>query len=198
MDPGVFFSEPFRTSAGEFDSPAWGPDRCFDRSGAVPGAPQEIGNIQLRCGGQSVETVSKRATSTESYGGNMHTSVATSAGNVQRAAKNRVTKTLALTCASVMGCLLVLLGAGPVLGAAPGSANPSDQVLMWGYMAAALSTGLGALGAAYAVSHVGAAALGAMGERPELAGRALIFVGLAEGIAIYGLIVSIMILARLG
>jgi V/A-type H+-transporting ATPase subunit K len=44
---------------------------------------------------------------------------------------------------------------------------------------------------------VGAAALGAIGERPEIAGRALIFVGLAEGIAIYGLIVAIMILGRL-
>jgi len=54
------------------------------------------------------------------------------------------------------------------------------------------------MAAAYAVSHVGAAAMAVIGERPELAGRALIFVGLAEGIAIYGLIVSIMILTRLG
>ena len=62
----------------------------------------------------------------------------------------------------------------------------------------ACAPALGAWGAAYAVGHVGAAALGAMGERPEIAGRALIFVGLAEGIAIYGLIISIMILGRLG
>jgi V/A-type H+-transporting ATPase subunit K len=83
--------------------------------------------------------------------------------------------------------------------AAPAEAHAlSDQALMWGFMAAALSTGLGSLGAAYAVSHVGAAALGTIGERPETAGRALIFVGLAEGIAIYGLIISIMILGRLG
>jgi V/A-type H+/Na+-transporting ATPase subunit K len=74
----------------------------------------------------------------------------------------------------------------------------SDTVMMWGFIAAALATGIGALGAAYAVGHVGAAALGAMGERPEIAGRALIFLGLAEGIAIYGLIISIMILGRLG
>lgn len=74
----------------------------------------------------------------------------------------------------------------------------SDTVVMWGFVTAAASTAIGALAAAYAVSHVGAAALGAMGERPEVAGRALIFVGLAEGIAIYGLIISIMILARLG
>jgi V/A-type H+-transporting ATPase subunit K len=74
----------------------------------------------------------------------------------------------------------------------------SDSATMWGFMAAALATGTSCLGAAYAVGHVGAAALGAMGERPEISGRALIFLGLAEGIAIYGLIVAIMILGRLG
>jgi V/A-type H+-transporting ATPase subunit K len=88
-------------------------------------------------------------------------------------------------------------GVSPAGVSPPAGATP-DQVVMWGFVAAALSTGISALGAAYAVSHVGAAALGAMGERPEIAGRALIFVGLAEGIAIYGLIISIMILARLG
>jgi V/A-type H+-transporting ATPase subunit K len=44
---------------------------------------------------------------------------------------------------------------------------------------------------------VGAAALGAIAERPEIMGRAIIFVGLAEGIAIYGLIMSILILGKL-
>ncbi len=109
--------------------------------------------------------------------------------------KGRLAGVLAIMA---VGACCVLLAALPVFGVAPATAPPSDQVLMWGYIAAALSTGIGAVGAAYAVSHVGAAALGAMGERPELAGRALIFVGLAEGIAIYGLIISIMILARLG
>ena len=85
------------------------------------------------------------------------------------------------------------------MAAEPGAAvTVSDPVKMWGFVAAALSTGITALGAAYAVSHVGAAALGTMGERPEIAGRALIFLGLAEGIAIYGLIIAIMILGRLG
>lgn len=95
--------------------------------------------------------------------------------------------------------LVVVLRVLPARAAATaGGGALSDQVMMWGFVAAALSTGLAALGAAYAVSHVGSAALGAMGERPEVAGRALIFVGLAEGIAIYGLIISIMILSRLG
>ena len=73
----------------------------------------------------------------------------------------------------------------------------SPDVMRWGFMAAALAAGLAAVGAAYAVAVVGAAAMGAVAEKPETAGRSLIFVGLAEGIAIYGLIIAIMILGRL-
>jgi len=67
----------------------------------------------------------------------------------------------------------------------------------WAYLSAALATGVSTLGAAIAVAYVGAAAVGAMSEKPELAGRALIYVGLAEGIAIYGLIIAIMILGKI-
>jgi V/A-type H+-transporting ATPase subunit K len=70
-------------------------------------------------------------------------------------------------------------------------------VLQWGYVAAALATGLSAIAAAYAVASVGAAAVGAMAEKPDLFGRVVILVGLAEGIAIYGVIVSVLILNRL-
>ncbi len=77
--------------------------------------------------------------------------------------------------------------------------KPIDpEVLSWGYMAAALATGLAALGAGIAVASTGAAAIGAVSEKPEMFGRTLVFVGLAEGITIYGLIISIMILNRLG
>ena len=75
--------------------------------------------------------------------------------------------------------------------------TPAPEVMKWGFIAAALVTGLSALGAAYAVAVVGGAAMGAVAEKPETAGRALVFVGLAEGIAIYGLIVAIMILGYL-
>ena len=73
----------------------------------------------------------------------------------------------------------------------------APEVLQWGYVAAALATGLSSLGAAYAVAHVGAAAVGALTEKPELFGRLVILVGLSEGIAIYGLIVSVLILTAL-
>ncbi len=63
-------------------------------------------------------------------------------------------------------------------------------------LAAAISTGLATVGAGIAVSGTGAAAVGAIAEKPESFGRSLIFVGLAEGIAIYGLIISFLVLNR--
>lgn len=52
------------------------------------------------------------------------------------------------------------------------------------------------IGAGIAVAYAGAAALAAMSERPELFGRAMVIVGLAEGIAIYGLIVGIILIGQ--
>jgi V/A-type H+/Na+-transporting ATPase subunit K len=62
-------------------------------------------------------------------------------------------------------------------------------------MGAALATGLACIGAGIAVGIAGAAAIGGITEKPEILGRTLIFVGLAEGIAIYGLIISFIILS---
>ncbi len=91
-----------------------------------------------------------------------------------------------------------LIAASPAL-AATVSGTPLDaQVLAWGLVAAAAATAVSSLAAGYAVAKVGTAAVGALAEKPELMARLLIFVGLAEGIAIYGLIVSILILNRLG
>ncbi|MEG2651454.1 MAG: ATP synthase subunit C, partial [Eubacterium sp.] len=66
-----------------------------------------------------------------------------------------------------------------------------------GYLGAALSTGLACVGAGYAVGVVGSAALGAVSENEKILGKTLIYVGLAEGVAIYGLIISIMIIGSL-
>jgi V/A-type H+/Na+-transporting ATPase subunit K len=63
-------------------------------------------------------------------------------------------------------------------------------------LAAGISTGLAALGAGVAVSGTGAAAIGAIAEKPEALGRSLIFVGLAEGVAIYGLLIAFLVLFR--
>ena len=66
-----------------------------------------------------------------------------------------------------------------------------------GFLAAAISTGIACLGAGLAVASVGSAALGLVGEKPEMLGTTLIYIGLAEGIAIYGIIISLLILGRL-
>jgi V/A-type H+/Na+-transporting ATPase subunit K len=80
--------------------------------------------------------------------------------------------------------------------AAAGGADP--EVLRWAFAAAAAAAGLSAGAAGYAVAQVGSAAVGAVAEKPELFGRMLILVGLAEGIAIYGLIVAVLIFNRVG
>ena len=101
-----------------------------------------------------------------------------------------------MTAAIATGLVFV---AGTIAAAEPATTSVAlPEAASWGLVAAALATGLSALGAAYAVAHVGSAAVGALAEKPELLGRVLILVGLAEGIAIYGLIVSILILNRLG
>jgi V/A-type H+-transporting ATPase subunit K len=96
--------------------------------------------------------------------------------------------------ALILGSLVLLWFFSPekVLAAAPflqTTAAASNTA-----MAAALATGLAAVGAGIAVGLVGAAAVGAIAEKPEIFGRVLIFVGLAEGIAIYGLIISFIVL----
>jgi V/A-type H+-transporting ATPase subunit K len=102
---------------------------------------------------------------------------------------------------------LLVLTAGTLFWLVPAAAVAAEnavgvvvggEALGWGLMAAAVSTGLAAAGAGYAVAMVGSASVGALAEKPELLGRLLILVGLAEGIAIYGLIVAVLILNRLG
>ena len=93
----------------------------------------------------------------------------------------------------------LILWWSPALAAEASSAAPAlpEGAVQWGFLAAALAAGLSSLGAGIAVASVGSAAIGALAEKPELLGRTLILVGLAEGIAIYGLIISILILNRI-
>jgi V/A-type H+-transporting ATPase subunit K len=97
---------------------------------------------------------------------------------------------LALPLAIVLTYLLVGPAAADTAVEATGP-SPHAGVAMIG---AAIAAGLASLGAAYSVAMVGSAAVGALTEKPELIGRLLILVGLAEGIAIYGLIVAVLIL----
>jgi V/A-type H+-transporting ATPase subunit K len=66
----------------------------------------------------------------------------------------------------------------------------------YAFLAAAVAFGLGAVGAGIAIGNVGAAAMGAVAEKPEIAGQALIFVALAEGLVVFGFITALMILGK--
>lgn len=96
---------------------------------------------------------------------------------------------------------LMMIGLGLVWLFAPATAlaaglmqeAPRDP---YATIAAAIAVSMGSIGAAYAVSSTGSAAIGAIAEKPEVFGRALIFVGMAEGVAIYGLIIAFLILFR--
>lgn len=79
---------------------------------------------------------------------------------------------------------------------AEANAPVNVEALKYSLIAAAVAFGLGALGAGYAISHVGAAAMGAVAEKPQVAGQALIFVALAEGIVIFGFITALIILGK--
>ena len=70
------------------------------------------------------------------------------------------------------------------------------DVMKFGLLAASIAFGMGAVGAGIAISHVGAAAMGAIAEKPQMAGQALIFVALAEGLVIFGFITALMILGK--
>ena len=65
-----------------------------------------------------------------------------------------------------------------------------------GLLGAALATGLSCIGAGIAVASSASAAIGAISENPKTFGKALIFVALAEGVALYGMLISIQILAK--
>jgi V/A-type H+-transporting ATPase subunit K len=104
---------------------------------------------------------------------------------------------LVLPLVAGLGALALTLAGTPAFAAEAAARGVAGDVVAWGLAAAAASTAVAALGAGFAVAKVGTAAIGALAEKPELFGRLLIFVGLAEGIAIYGLIVSILILNRL-
>lgn len=99
-----------------------------------------------------------------------------------------------------MGTLIVAAGlmfTGNASAAETAAASASGSAAGWGYLAAALSTGMSCIGGGIAVSAAASAALGAISEDGSILGKSLIFVGLAEGVCLYGLIISFMILGKL-
>ena len=113
--------------------------------------------------------------------------------------KKRYKKSLACNCFFFFGSLfvgtIVMLSGTMTAHAAAGRAVLATGM---GYIGAALVTGLSGIGSGIAVASSASAALGAISEDGSLFGKSMIFVAMAEGIALYGLIISFMILGRLG
>lgn len=82
-------------------------------------------------------------------------------------------------------------------GAAEAAAIVGITDKSWIAMASAIAMGASAIGAGIAVAATGVAAAGATAEKPELSGKVLIFVALAEAIAIYGLLIAFMLWTKI-
>jgi V/A-type H+-transporting ATPase subunit K len=84
-----------------------------------------------------------------------------------------------------------------IFAAEGGQAKTGQEWMGLAPLGAGLAVGLACIASGFAVARIGSAAVGAVSEKPELMGRTLVFLGLAEGIAIYGLIIAIMILNKM-
>jgi V/A-type H+-transporting ATPase subunit K len=96
--------------------------------------------------------------------------------------KKVVTAALFLVFAGAAGAFAETVAGGP------------ETYLYWKWISAAIAVGLSCIAGGIAVGQIGAAAMGAMSENPELSGKALPYVGLAEGICLWGFLVALLIL----
>lgn len=116
--------------------------------------------------------------------------------------KARYKVTIGTNAAAFFGIMLVACGVmfsgnAQAAEAAAETAAAGGIATGMGYIAAALVTGLSCIGGGIAVASAASAALGAISEDSSILGKSLIFVGLAEGVCLYGLIISFMILGQL-
>ncbi len=110
-----------------------------------------------------------------------------------RAVRGLVTVDLAAGLGALVAMAVLALGIVAPARAAGGATAADPGAALIG---AAISIAGSTIGAAIAVAYTGAAALAAISEKPELFGRAMVIVGLAEGIAIYGLVVAVILIGR--
>ena len=110
--------------------------------------------------------------------------------------RNKKVKVFLLVCL-IVGALSIFPAVMLAAGAEADEVGMEEGWLGLAYISAALAVGVACIASAFAVARICSAGIGAMTENTELTGRVLIFLGLAEGIAIYGLIVAIMILNKI-
>ena len=114
--------------------------------------------------------------------------------------KKRYKKAIGANVFFFFGAFLIagiMLFGGDTVHAAEAATQTASNATGFGYLAAALATGLSCVGGGIAVASAASAALGAISEDSSALGKSLIFVGLAEGVCLYGLIISFMILGKL-
>ena len=111
--------------------------------------------------------------------------------------KKAVYMQIASFCAVFIACFLC-----PMIASAAGDTEAATEAsagaMGMGYLAAAIVTGLSCIGGGIAVAYAAPAAIGATSEDSKNFGKSLIFVALGEGVALYGMLVSILILSKLG
>ena len=125
-------------------------------------------------------------------------------GRIRRSALERFHRRMVAVCVIVpvaglilaLGVQLAFAGDGAAGGPEPASAPISTHVGATAVISAAGVMAAALIATGYAVGRVGSAAMGAASERPELMVRSLVFVALAEGIAVWGLIVAVLLLGK--
>ncbi len=110
-------------------------------------------------------------------------------------ARSRMLAQVAIFCG--VFAVMVLFQANQFTALAEETTAVADSSRGLGFIAAAIAVGCSCIGAGWAVAKAAPAALGAVSENPDNFGRAIIFVALGEGVAIYGLLISILILNNL-
>ena len=108
--------------------------------------------------------------------------------------RGRFKTTLGINCFLFFGTMALAV---IMIFTGDGSVSASGLAAGMGYLAAALVTGLSCIGGGIAVANAASSALGAISEDGSIFGKSMIFVAMAEGIALYGLIISFMILGKL-
>ncbi len=116
--------------------------------------------------------------------------------------KSQITQSIVLLV-TMMAIVGTVFGANALAGTShddqsvePEMSSTKAGVMKYALIAASVAFGLGAIGAGIAISHVGAAAMGAVAEKPEVGSQALLFIALAEGLVVFGFITSILILNK--
>jgi V/A-type H+-transporting ATPase subunit K len=120
------------------------------------------------------------------------------AAGIRRAPRKGLRRLVALNTIVALGAIglaaALLVGAvDPAHAQTGGDTGGSEWAALLG---ASIAVAGSSIGAAIAVAYTGSAALAAISEKPEMFGRAMVIVGLAEGIAIYGLVIAVILIGR--